>query len=785
MLLLRLISKDVGSLLFLMVLPFVRGEIKSFRGPLPATSSYVQFSTGYLIAPGYIDLSQIRLTASADSPSIYAQTNTLLGNQDDDNLYVADDDETDVNAAEQNDEDDDDKNGESGEELEIDNANDNVADEDDGSPVDVDVNENDSQDKNEGKGSIPSENEVNSADANADNESLKEENGDNVMDSAEDEDSENTNDDASEDANSEEEPASVEDAEEPDSIDTDDDVSNDANNVEEPDSVEDVEEPDSIDTDDDASEDANNVEEPDSAEEPDSIDTDDEASEGTDPSEDPVSTKDVDEDDADTDESVVTDDASVDASPSEDTDDGNRQKRELVFSDTESVIDLIFFLEPVDCVRQEDGTCNWARLGVGSSDSNGNTRWCCSEEAMEENLCEESQLGRLILDEDVFSGKNKGEHRPVSVPGTGDWDGSVQIPHMDTINGQSGKYTLVLANCNDYGRNVLIDGKYIWKSKGGFLPGDLFSEFHFFTFLTIAYVGLLFWYAKSMTTNKDSVIGIQKWILATIVLAAIELFFRTTDYMVWNLDGVRPDFAMYSWISFRVLKGAISRCLLVMVSLGWGVIRDTLGDVMKKIIVLGLIYSALSFGKELAAIIFVEEFQILSNEVEKEIYDIFAIFTYLVAACDVTFIIWIFDGMNSTMEYLENMNQSMKLKRFLRLRLILILSVFFVVVAAVFTIVDATMDTTLLSEGQEWLTRGAFELNYILVLFSIALLWRPDPRAKEFAYVMELPSIADDENDLALNSNIGSPDEEEDGVNVSYSDYQDDGKFTIGNATST
>lgn len=732
MLLLRLISKDVGSLLFLMVLPFVRGEIKSFRGPLPATSSYVQFSTGYLIAPGYIDLSQIRLTASADSPSIYAQTNTLLGNQDDDNLYVADDDETDVNAAEENDEDDDDKNGESGEELEIDNANDNVADEDDGSPVDVDVNENDSQDKNEGKGSIPSENEVNSADANADNESLKEENGDNVMDSAEDEDSENTNDDASEDANSEEEPASVEDAEEPDSI-----------------------------------------------------DTDDEASEGTDPSEDPVSTKDVDEDDADTDESVVTDDASVDASPSEDTDDGNRQKRELVFSDTESVIDLIFFLEPVDCVRQEDGTCNWARLGVGSSDSNGNTRWCCSEEAMEENLCEESQLGRLILDEDVFSGKNKGEHRPVSVPGTGDWDGSVQIPHMDTINGQSGKYTLVLANCNDYGRNVLIDGKYIWKSKGGFLPGDLFSEFHFFTFLTIAYVGLLFWYAKSMTTNKDSVIGIQKWILATIVLAAIELFFRTTDYMVWNLDGVRPDFAMYSWISFRVLKGAISRCLLVMVSLGWGVIRDTLGDVMKKIIVLGLIYSALSFGKELAAIIFVEEFQILSNEVEKEIYDIFAIFTYLVAACDVTFIIWIFDGMNSTMEYLENMNQSMKLKRFLRLRLILILSVFFVVVAAVFTIVDATMDTTLLSEGQEWLTRGAFELNYILVLFSIALLWRPDPRAKEFAYVMELPSIADDENDLALNTNIGSPDEEEDGVNVSYSDYQDDGKFTIGNATST
>ena len=36
-----------------------------------------------------------------------------------------------------------------------------------------------------------------------------------------------------------------------------------------------------------------------------------------------------------------------------------------------------------------------------------------------------------------------------------------------------------------------------------------------------------------------------------------------------------------------VLKRGISRCLIVMVSLGWGVVRDDLGAVMNKINLLG------------------------------------------------------------------------------------------------------------------------------------------------------------------------------------------------------
>jgi len=287
-----------------------------------------------------------------------------------------------------------------------------------------------------------------------------------------------------------------------------------------------------------------------------------------------------------------------------------------------------------------------------------------------------------------------------------------------------------------------------------------------------------------MRDNSDSTIGIQKWILGTIILGLLQLILKGIDYMEWNMAGTRIDGVMYSWITIGVLKGAISRCLLVMVSLGWGVIRDDLGDQMKKIIGLGIIYSVFAFSRDVAEIIFVEELQTLSVAAEEKIYDVFTILTFITAAIDVTFYMWILDALNNTMQYLENMNQSMKLKRYLRLRLILLFSILFGIGWSVFEIVDKTMEDQILSEGQDWLLRALWTVNYTFVLVSIALLWKPDPRAKEFAYVMELPSIGDD---MVLETSIDSPDDD-DGVNVQYSDAVNSGqdnRFTIDDGVAT
>lgn len=160
-------------------------------------------------------------------------------------------------------------------------------------------------------------------------------------------------------------------------------------------------------------------------------------------------------------------------------------------------------------------------------------------------MCSETKIGRVIIDESKF----KGEHRFVNIPASGSFVGNLTYP-LFTTNAGNGQYTLLLANCNDYGRDVQLDGKCLWESKGGFLPGDKFEEWRFIILITLCYAVMLGWYGLSMKNHKESRIGIQMWILGTIFLGLLHSFLKSTDYAIWNNEGFRSDPALYTSKSF-------------------------------------------------------------------------------------------------------------------------------------------------------------------------------------------------------------------------------------------
>jgi hypothetical protein len=155
----------------------------------------------------------------------------------------------------------------------------------------------------------------------------------------------------------------------------------------------------------------------------------------------------------------------------------------------------------------------------------------------------------------------------------------------------------------------------------------------------------------------------------------------------------------------------------------------------------------------------------LSFEEEEELFDVVTILTFVVAALDVIFIMWTLDALNGTMESLENMNQSRKLMRYLRLRCIFLFSILFAVVWAIFSLVDTYDEEGIVREEQEWVVDAATEINYLFVLIALAILWRPNPSAKEYAYAMELPAMGgddEDENDLELTAVVPSAMDDDD-----------------------
>ena len=210
-----------------------------------------------------------------------------------------------------------------------------------------------------------------------------------------------------------------------------------------------------------------------------------------------------------------------------------------------------------------------------------------------------------------------------------------------------------------------------------------------------------------------------------------------------------------------------------MVSLGWGVVRDDLGSIMKKIHFLGGVYIVTTLVEEIMTEVAYSEIQRISQEEEEEIFDIVSILGLVVVLIDLTFYFWIIDSLSGTMEYLETMKQTRKLLRYLRLRCILMFSILFGVMWAVFGIVD-TYDQGIVTQEAKWVLDAAMEMNYLFVLIAVAVLWRPQENAKEYAYVMQLPSISaavdDDDNERILELSAAVPSAADDSDEDEFND---------------
>lgn len=166
-----------------------------------------------------------------------------------------------------------------------------------------------------------------------------------------------------------------------------------------------------------------------------------------------------------------------------------------------------------------------------------------------------------------------------------------------------------------------------------------------------------------------------------------------------------------------VLKRGVSRCLIVMVSLGWGVIRDDIGPVMNKIRFLGGLYIAASLVRDIMAVVAFTEVQRISQEEETELFDVVFILTIVIAVVDVIFYMWIIDSLNATMEYLEGRSQTSKLLRYLRLRCILLFSILFAAVWSVFGMVN-NYDEGIVEDEQGW-----YVLENVLYFFRFRYLF--------------------------------------------------------------
>ena len=398
--------------------------------------------------------------------------------------------------------------------------------------------------------------------------------------------------------------------------------------------------------------------------------------------------------------------------------------------DFDSIIDIAIFVEP------EDGS-SYHTIGIGSLDG----KMCCSTEAQKSGNC--TTAGRLNVDKESFVGVQMS----VSVPAM--TDATINPLDFDPMVfvEKEGSYALLFANCNENATKVQIIGVVVWDS---FVTHEeIEHSVPFYVALTVAYLALMAWFGYLMYENRSTRVRLEEYIFAAIVLGVMETLLTTIDFAN-NTKNLR--WLTISAIFFGTLKHGLARCILMMVSLGWGVTVPSLQlRTMVMILVLGATYAALTFTLDMAQM---DE----GAGVEEENADDDALVhsgpvrrvALFLTIIDFVIWIWVIFCLNVTIKHLEDNQQERKLRRYKWLLNIMIIAVIMNVMALIFI-------STEIADGLNvniTLWPATMELGFFLVVGCIAYLWRPNPNAREFAYVEEVNTENDSyELELTEDSN--------------------------------
>lgn len=277
------------------------------------------------------------------------------------------------------------------------------------------------------------------------------------------------------------------------------------------------------------------------------------------------------------------------------------------------------------------------RETIGGSAYGGQRAVCCTADLSKLGVCTQGEVIHRPSTKDpswpqVFGIKFEVDEVEATLPSN-----SIQIT-------KTGMYNLYFIHCDLNLKDLVVEGKSIWKNPTGYLPGRMAPLMNFYGFMSLAFVILgLFWFSQYARFWRE-VLHLQNCITLVITLGMFEMALWYFEYAEFNETGVRP-MGITAWaVTFGTVKRTVARVIILMVAMGYGVVRPTLGGLTSKVIMLGGTFFLASEVLEL-----VENVGAVSDLSGKA-----RLFLVLpVAILDAFFILWIFTSLSSTLNKLQ------------------------------------------------------------------------------------------------------------------------------------
>ncbi|XP_072548004.1 transmembrane protein 87A isoform X2 [Salminus brasiliensis] len=254
----------------------------------------------------------------------------------------------------------------------------------------------------------------------------------------------------------------------------------------------------------------------------------------------------------------------------------------------------------------------------------------------------------------------------------------------------------------------------------------------FYMAMCIIYVVLgVLWLALSACYWRD-LLRIQFWIGGVIFLGMLEKAVYYAEFQSIRYDGLSVQGAVVFAEVLSAVKRTLARVLVIIASLGYGIVKPRLGALLHRVVGVGLLYLSFSIVEGVLRV----------NSAEDDLVLLAAI---PLAVLDSTLCWWIFISLAQTMKLLRLRRNVVKLSLYRHFTNTLI----FAVIASVIFIVWTTK-TFKLSKCQSdwrelWIDDAFWRFLFSTILLVIMFLWRPSANNQRYAFSPLVDEVSDEE----------------------------------------
>ncbi|KAK2913098.1 transmembrane protein 87A-like isoform X2 [Channa argus] len=243
----------------------------------------------------------------------------------------------------------------------------------------------------------------------------------------------------------------------------------------------------------------------------------------------------------------------------------------------------------------------------------------------------------------------------------------------------------------------------------------------FYMVMCIVYVLLaVLWLLLSACYWRD-LLRIQFWIGGVIFLGMLEKAVYYAEFQSIRYDGLSVHGAVVFAEVLSAVKRTLARVLVIIASLGYGIVKPRLGALLHRVVGVGLLYLIFSIVEGVLRV----------NAAEDDVVLLAAI---PLAVLDSTLCWWIFVSLAQTMKLLRLRRNVVKLSLYRHFTNTLIFAVIASVIFIVWTTKTFRLSTCQSDWREMWIDDAFWRFLFSIILLVIMFLWRPSANNQRYAF---------------------------------------------------